>query len=220
VIDERWNGGGNIEQELLAILVQHPYQIWQPRGTEPTERPFSGLFRPQCGAPELAERQQRRDVPGRLPGIGAGQGRGHADDGAVIRDGELFVDRRLDDRTPGVGVFLADSARTEHENHAVQPDVLSRTVQRTTSRPRSPARERTLGEVLKGNQAQPQRGGTRAIITRSPRASGTNTARAFWPGRRSNIICRSRLRTGAHPFVMSPGDVRPSQRTRGTGKCE
>lgn len=27
VIDQRWNGGGNIEQELLAILVQRQYQI-------------------------------------------------------------------------------------------------------------------------------------------------------------------------------------------------
>ena len=27
IIDERWNGGGNIEQELLAILVQREYQI-------------------------------------------------------------------------------------------------------------------------------------------------------------------------------------------------
>src|SRR6266550_7100576 len=33
IIDERWNGGGNIEQELLAILVQREYQIWVPRGT-------------------------------------------------------------------------------------------------------------------------------------------------------------------------------------------
>ena len=32
VIDQRWNGGGNIQQELLAILVQKEYQIWQPRG--------------------------------------------------------------------------------------------------------------------------------------------------------------------------------------------
>ncbi|HYN23997.1 MAG TPA: S41 family peptidase, partial [Pyrinomonadaceae bacterium] len=42
VIDQRWNGGGNIEQELLAILVQRQYQIWQPRGTEPASRPFAG----------------------------------------------------------------------------------------------------------------------------------------------------------------------------------
>ena len=37
VIDQRFNGGGNIEQELLAILVQRPYQVWQPRHTDPTD---------------------------------------------------------------------------------------------------------------------------------------------------------------------------------------
>jgi len=42
IIDQRWNGGGNIEQELLAILVQREYQIWQPRGTEASGRPFAG----------------------------------------------------------------------------------------------------------------------------------------------------------------------------------
>ena len=42
VIDQRLNGGGNIEQELLAILVQRQYQVWQPRGTESSGRPFAG----------------------------------------------------------------------------------------------------------------------------------------------------------------------------------
>ena len=47
IIDQRWNGGGNIEQELLAILVQREYQIWQPRGTEASGRPFAGYFGPK-----------------------------------------------------------------------------------------------------------------------------------------------------------------------------
>ncbi len=47
VIDQRWNGGGNIDQELLAILVQREYQIWQPRGTEAAPRPFAGFFGPK-----------------------------------------------------------------------------------------------------------------------------------------------------------------------------
>src|SRR5581483_11360362 len=42
IIDQRWNGGGNIEQELLAILVQREYQVWQPRGVEASGRPFAG----------------------------------------------------------------------------------------------------------------------------------------------------------------------------------
>ncbi|HSP63673.1 MAG TPA: S41 family peptidase, partial [Pyrinomonadaceae bacterium] len=47
IIDQRWNGGGNIEQELLAILVQREYQIWVPRGTEASGRPFAGYFGPK-----------------------------------------------------------------------------------------------------------------------------------------------------------------------------
>ena len=101
VIDERWNGGGNIEQELLAILVQRPYEVWQPRGVEPTERPFTGYFGPKVVAPELAERLQRRDVPRRLPGPGPGQGGRHADDGRRHRHRQLFADRRLVDPHAG-----------------------------------------------------------------------------------------------------------------------
>ena len=47
VIDQRWNGGGNIEQELLAILVQREYQVWVPRGVEAAGRPFAGYFGPK-----------------------------------------------------------------------------------------------------------------------------------------------------------------------------
>ena len=85
VIDQRWNGGGNIEQELLAILVQRPYQVWQPRGTEPTPRPFNGYFGPEGRDAELAERLERRDVPRRLPSPRARQGGRHAHDGSGDR---------------------------------------------------------------------------------------------------------------------------------------
>src|SRR5207253_1899061 len=47
IIDQRWNGGGNIEQELLAILVQREYQVWVPRGVEASGRPFAGYFGPK-----------------------------------------------------------------------------------------------------------------------------------------------------------------------------
>ena len=97
VIDQRFNGGGNIEQELLAILVQKPYQVWQPRGTEPTDRPFRGYFGPKIVLQNWRMRQQRRDVSGRLPGLGPGQAGRHADDGRGYRHGQLQPDRRLDD---------------------------------------------------------------------------------------------------------------------------
>ena len=92
VIDQRWNGGGNIEQELLAILVQRQYQIWQPRGTEATRPSVRRLLRPEGRAAKLAFGLERRDVPGRLPRAGPGQSDRHADDGRGDRHGQLLAD--------------------------------------------------------------------------------------------------------------------------------
>ena len=43
--------------------------------------------------------------------------------GAVIGTGSYSLIDGSTIRTPGVGVFLADTARTNMENHGVQPDV-------------------------------------------------------------------------------------------------
>ncbi len=124
VIDERFNGGGNIEQELLAILVQRPYQIWQPRGTEPTERPFSGYFGPKVVVQNWRSASNAEMFPAGFRALGLGKVIGTPTMGAVIGTGSYSLIDGSTIRTPGVGVFLADSGRTNMENHAVQPDVL------------------------------------------------------------------------------------------------
>ena len=43
--------------------------------------------------------------------------------GAVIGTGSYSLIDGSSIRTPGVGVFLADTAHTNMENHAVQPDI-------------------------------------------------------------------------------------------------
>ena len=85
VIDQRWNGGGNIEQELLAILVQKPYQIWQPRGTEPTNRPFAGYFGPKVVLQNWRSASNAEMFPAGFRALGLGQGHRHADDGSGDR---------------------------------------------------------------------------------------------------------------------------------------
>jgi tricorn protease len=124
VIDERWNGGGNIEQELLAILVQRPYEVWQPRGVEPTERPFSGYFGPKVVLQNWRSASNAEMFPAGFRALGIGKVVGTPTMGAVIGTGSYSLIDGSTIRTPGVGVFLADSARTNMENHAVQPDVL------------------------------------------------------------------------------------------------
>ena len=123
VIDERWNGGGNIEQELLAILVQRPYEVWQPRGVEPTERPFAGYFGPKVVLQNWRSASNAEMFPAGFRALGLGKVVGTPTMGAVIGTGSYSLIDGSTIRTPGVGVFLADSARTNMENHAVQPDV-------------------------------------------------------------------------------------------------
>jgi tricorn protease len=123
VIDERWNGGGNIEQELLAILVQRPYQVWQPRGTEPTPRPFAGYFGPKVVLQNWRSASNAEMFPAGFRALSLGKVIGTQTMGAVIGTGSYQLIDGSSIRTPGVGVFLADEGRTNMENSGVRPDV-------------------------------------------------------------------------------------------------
>ncbi len=124
VIDQRWNGGGNIEQELLAILVQRQYQIWQPRGTEATGRPFAGFFGPKIVLQNWRSASNAEMFPAGFRALGLGKVVGTPTMGAVIGTGSYSLIDGSTVRSPGVGVFLADSKRTNMENYGVQPDML------------------------------------------------------------------------------------------------
>jgi len=124
VIDQRWNGGGNIEQELLAILVQRQYQVWQPRGTEATGRPFAGFFGPKVVLQNWRSASNAEMFPAGFRALGLGKVIGTPTMGAVIGTGSYSLIDGSTVRTPGVGVFLADAKHTNMENYGVQPDVL------------------------------------------------------------------------------------------------
>ena len=124
VIDQRWNGGGNIEQELLAILVQRQYEIWQPRGTEATGRPFAGFFGPKVVLQNWRSASNAEMFPAGFRALGLGKVVGTPTMGAVIGTGSYSLIDGSTVRTPGVGVYLADAKRTNMENYGVQPDLL------------------------------------------------------------------------------------------------
>jgi tricorn protease len=124
VIDQRWNGGGNIDQELLGILVQREYQIWQPRGAEPNPRPFSGFFGPKVVLQNWRSGSNAEMFPAGFRALGLGKVIGTPTAGAVIGTGSYSLIDGSTVRTPGVGVFLADRNRTNMENFGVPPDIL------------------------------------------------------------------------------------------------
>ncbi|MDX6289366.1 MAG: tricorn protease [Blastocatellia bacterium] len=123
VIDQRWNGGGNIEQELLAILVQREYQIWVPRGTEASGRPFAGYFGPKVVLQNWRSASNAEMFPAGFRALGLGKVIGTPTMGAVIGTGSYSLIDGSTVRTPGVGVYLADPKRTNMENYGVQPDI-------------------------------------------------------------------------------------------------
>jgi tricorn protease len=124
VIDQRWNGGGNIEQELLAILVQREYQVWQPRGTESMGRPFAGFFGPKVVLQNWRSASNAEMFPAGFRALGLGKVVGTPTMGAVIGTGSYSLVDGSTVRTPGVGVYLADAKHTNMENYGVQPDML------------------------------------------------------------------------------------------------
>ncbi len=157
VIDQRWNGGGNIEQELLAILVQRPYQVWQPRGTEPTPRPFAGYFGPKVVLQNWRSASNAEMFPAGFRALGLGKVVGTPTMGAVIGTGSYSLIDGSTIRTPGVGVYLADEARTNMENTASSPTSSSRTRPEDNLAGRDRQLETAVQELLKELQGGARR---------------------------------------------------------------
>ena len=149
IIDQRWNGGGNIEQELLAILVQRQYQIWQPRGTEATGRPFAGFFGPKIVLQNWRSASNAEMFPAGFRALGLGKVVGTPTMGAVIGTGSYSLIDGSTVRTPGVGVFLADQKHTNMENYGVQPDLLVDNKPEDTLAGRDRQLEAAIDELMK-----------------------------------------------------------------------
>ena len=149
VIDQRWNGGGNIEQELLAILVQRQYQVWQPRGTEATTRPLAGFFGPKIVMQNWRSASNAEMFPAGFRALGLGKVIGVPTAGAVIGTGSYSLIDGSTVRTPGVGVYLNDKARTNMENFGVPPDILVENKPEDVLAGRDPQLETAVQELLK-----------------------------------------------------------------------
>ncbi len=149
IIDQRWNGGGNIEQELLAILVQRQYQVWQPRGTEPSGRPFAGFFGPKLVLQNWRSASNAEMFPAGFRALGLGKTIGTPTMGAVIGTGSYSLIDGSTVRTPGVGVYLADPKRTNMENYGVQPDLLIENTPEDNLAGRDRQLETAVQELLK-----------------------------------------------------------------------
>ncbi|MGA2270500.1 MAG: S41 family peptidase [Bryobacteraceae bacterium] len=121
IIDERFNGGGGIDQELLEILNQRKaYQSTRSRDSLDVERPAQAFFGPMVVLQNERSASDAEMFPDGFRSLGLGKVIGVPTMGAVIGTGSFTLLDGSALRTPGSGVF---TARGENmENYGVQPD--------------------------------------------------------------------------------------------------
>ena len=122
IIDERFNGGGGIDQELLEILNQRMrYQSWRGRDSVEVPRPVQAFFGPMCVLQNERSASDAEMFPDGFRKLGLGKLVGVPTMGAVIGTGAYRLMDGSTIRTPGSGVFTASGENLE--NYGVQPDV-------------------------------------------------------------------------------------------------
>ncbi len=123
IIDQRFNGGGGIDQELLQILGQRKvYQITRGRDSLDVRRPAQAFFGPMVVMQNERSASDAEMFPDGFRALGLGKLVGMPTYGAVIGTGSYTLLDGSAIRTPGSGVFTAKGENME--NYGVVPDVL------------------------------------------------------------------------------------------------
>ena len=123
IIDQRFNGGGGIDQELLQILNQRKqYQLTRGRDSIDVPRPVQAFFGPMAVLQNERSASDAEMFPDGFRRLGLGKLIGLPTMGAVIGTGAYTLLDGSQLRTPGAGVFT--SSGDNMENYGVQPDIL------------------------------------------------------------------------------------------------
>jgi len=122
IIDERFNGGGGIDQELLEILQQKLYQTSRGRDSIMVQRPVRAFFAPMVVLQNERSASDAEMFPEGFRTLGLGKLVGVPTMGAVIGTGSYRLLDGSTIRTPGSGVYT--KAGVDFENYGVPPDVM------------------------------------------------------------------------------------------------
>jgi tricorn protease len=121
IIDQRFNGGGGIDQELLRILNQKQYQMTRRRDSVEQARPQQAYFGPMVVMQNERSASDAEMFPDGFRALGLGKVIGVPTYGGVIGTGSFTLMNGAAIRTPGSGVYNAKGINME--NYGVPPDV-------------------------------------------------------------------------------------------------
>lgn len=130
IVDIRYNGGGNIDQELLDILERKPYEYWNSRWGSRTwgRRPRQAIAGPKVMLINARSGSDSEVTPMGFRQLGLGKIVGNPTAAAVIATGSYQLINGGSIRTPGSLVVTYDPERPNNyginlENYGVAPDV-------------------------------------------------------------------------------------------------
>jgi tricorn protease len=121
VIDQRFNPGGGIDQELLQILGQRQYQYTKVRDSVQVTRPLRAFFGPMVVMENERSTSDAEVFPDGFRTLKLGKVVGVTTYGAVIGTGAYQLMDGSTIRTPGSGLWNVSG--TNLENYGVPPDV-------------------------------------------------------------------------------------------------
>jgi tricorn protease len=130
IVDIRYNGGGNIDQQLLDILERRPYEYWNNRwaSREQGRRPRQAIVGPKVMLINWRSASDSEVTPMGFRDLGLGRIVGTPTYGAVIATGSYRLINGGRIRTPGSLVVTYDPTKPNNyginlENYGVAPDV-------------------------------------------------------------------------------------------------
>ena len=123
IIDQRFNGGGGIDQELLGILAGREYQYTVNRDAGVRQSRPQNFYGPMVVMQNERSASDAEMFPAGFKALGLGKVVGVPTMAAVIGTGSYSLLDGSAIRTPGSGVWLAANGQNM-ENYGVPPDVL------------------------------------------------------------------------------------------------
>jgi tricorn protease len=121
IIDQRFNPGGGIDQELLQILGQRQFQYTKGRDSVPLTRPQRAFFGPMVVMQNERSTSDAEVFPAGFTRLKLGKTVGTTTYGAVIGTGAFRLVDGSQIRTPGTGLWDVNGQNLE--NYGVPPDV-------------------------------------------------------------------------------------------------
>ncbi len=130
IVDIRYNGGGNIDQELIDILERQPYQFWNNRSGSRSwgRRPRQAIAGPKVMLINQRSGSDSEVTPMAFRQLELGRIVGNPTAAAVIATGSYTLINGGSIRTPGSLVVTYDPSKPNNygvnlENYGVPPDV-------------------------------------------------------------------------------------------------